>query len=69
MASSGGAAGGSSDALAFLQAARTSSPFALGDLRTPRLVLRELEEGHRTQLAMHLEKHLKSIRVLREMGR
>ena len=59
----------SSDAQAFLHLARTSSPFALGDLRTPGVVLRELEARHRAQLAMHLEKDLKSIRVLREMGR
>ena len=34
-----------------------------------RNVLRELEAVHRTQIAHHLEKDLKSVRVLREMGR
>ena len=31
--------------------------------------LRELEAAHRTKIAMHLEKDLKSARVLREMRR
>jgi hypothetical protein len=32
-------------------------------------VLREIEAAHRAQIAMHLEKDLKSARVLREMRR
>jgi hypothetical protein len=32
-------------------------------------VLRELEAAHRAKIAMHLEKDLKSARVLREMQR
>jgi len=54
---------------AFLAAARRCSPFALGDVPVTRAVLRELEAAHRAQIAMHLEKDLKSARVLREMRR
>jgi hypothetical protein len=32
-------------------------------------VMRELERAHQVQLAMHLEKDLKSTKVLREMRR
>jgi hypothetical protein len=32
-----------------------------------RAVLRELEAAHRAQMTMHLEKDLKSAKVLREM--
>jgi DNA repair protein RecO (recombination protein O) len=59
----------SGDARAFLELARTSSPVALKDHRFGQSVLRELETAHRTQLVMHLEKELKSARVLREMRR
>jgi hypothetical protein len=57
----------SGDAQAFLDVVRTSSPFALSDLRPARAVLRALELVHRAQLEMHLEKDLKSVRVLRDM--
>jgi DNA repair protein RecO (recombination protein O) len=57
----------SDGAKAFLDAARRSSPFALGEVPVTRAVLRELETAHRAQMAMHLEKDLKSARVLREM--
>jgi DNA repair protein RecO len=57
----------SAGARAFLDAARRCSPFALGDVPVTRAVLRELEAGHRAQVAIHLEKDLKSARVLREM--
>jgi DNA repair protein RecO (recombination protein O) len=56
-------------AQAFLAAARSCSPFALADVPATRLVLRELEAAHRALIAMHLEKNLKSVRVLRAMGR
>jgi hypothetical protein len=59
----------SGEAQAFLDAARRSSPFALADVAVSRGVLRELENAHRALIAMHLEKDLKSIRVLREMRR
>jgi DNA repair protein RecO (recombination protein O) len=56
-------------ARAFLASARASSPFALGGVAVSRETLRELEAAHRALIAMHLEKDLKSIRVLREMRR
>jgi DNA repair protein RecO len=59
----------SDEARAFLEAARTCSPFALAGVRAPRAALREIERWHRTQIGMHLEKDLKSVRVLRAMER
>jgi DNA repair protein RecO len=59
----------SADAQAFLQMARSSSPFALSHVEVSRGALCELEAAHRALIAMHLEKDLKSIRVLREMRR
>ena len=59
----------SDEAQAFLVAARTSSPFALGRVAVSHGALRELEAAHRALIAMHLEKDLKSVRVLREMRR
>jgi DNA repair protein RecO len=57
----------SAEARSFLAAARTCSPFRLGEVRVSAQALRELEAAHRTLIAMHLEKDLKSARVLREM--
>ena len=59
----------SSEGKAFLHAARTASPLAVGRLTASAATLRELETAHRIRIAMHLEKDLKSIRVLRDMGR
>ena len=59
----------SSEAQAFLTTARGSSPFALSHVEVSRGALRELEAAHRTLISMHLEKDLKSVRVLREMRR
>jgi recombinational DNA repair protein (RecF pathway) len=59
----------SGGARAFLDAARGSSPFALGDVKVSRHTLHELEAAHHSLIAMHLEKDLKSVRVLREMRR
>jgi DNA repair protein RecO len=59
----------SAGARAFLDAARTCSPFGLSDVTVSVTVLRELEAAHRAKIAMHLEKELKSARVLREMRR
>ncbi len=55
------------EASAFLAAARTLSPLALGDVAVSRDALREIEARHRVVIANHLEKELKSIRVLKEM--
>jgi len=62
-------AGLSGAARAFLVAAREVSPFALGRVAVSVATLRELEGAHRALIAMHLEKDLKSARVLREMRR
>lgn len=59
----------SGGARAFLDTARASSPFAMRDVGVSDRVLEELEAVHRAQIAHHLEKDLKSVRVLREMGR
>jgi DNA repair protein RecO (recombination protein O) len=53
----------------FLAAAREVSPFALGHVAVTGETLRELEASHRALIAMHLEKDLKSVRVLKEMRR
>ena len=59
----------SDDARAFLDSARRLSPFALGTLPVSARALDELEAAHRTLIATHLERDLKSARVLREMRR
>ncbi len=59
----------SGEARAFLDTARGVSPFGLGGVAVSPRALRELEESHRALIAMHLEKDLKSVRVLREMSR
>jgi len=59
----------SDDARAFLDASRTCSPFRLGGLNVSQSALREIEAAHRALIATHLEKELKSDRVLREMRR
>jgi DNA repair protein RecO (recombination protein O) len=57
----------SDGARAFLSAARSCSPFALSEVPAPPQVLQELEASHRALIQMHLEKDLKSVRVLREI--
>ena len=59
----------STGAREFLSAARASSPYAIGDVTVTPRTLRELENAHRALIAMHLEKDLKSVRVLRELRR
>jgi DNA repair protein RecO (recombination protein O) len=59
----------SNGARAFVQTARNLSPFGLGAIEVSRETLRELEVRHRALIAMHLEKDLKSVRVLRDMRR
>ena len=59
----------SAAAQSFLTAARSCSPLALGDVPISEAVSRELERAHYTQISLHLEKDLKSTKVLREMGR
>jgi DNA repair protein RecO (recombination protein O) len=59
----------SDDARAFLESARSSSPMAMAGVKVSTRVLQELETAHRELIAMHLEKDLKSLRVLKEMRR
>jgi len=59
----------SGDAMAFLAASRSVTPLQVGDLPAPLSVLKELEQVHRALITMHLEKNLKSDRVLRDLRR
>ena len=59
----------SDEARWFVAEMRKRSPFALGDVAVSAAALAELEDAHRTLIAMHLEKDLRSVRVLREMRR
>jgi len=59
----------SAGALAFLSASRAAAPHQVGELPAARGVLKELEGVHRTLIAMHLEKSLKSARVIRDLRR
>lgn len=59
----------SAGALAFLSASRQAAPHQVGALPAAAAVLRELEGVHRALIAMHLEKSLKSDRVLRDLRR
>ena len=66
-AHAGAAAALSSDAVRFLRAARTMTPDGVADAHLPVRAGRELELAHRRLIASHLEKELKSARVLREL--
>jgi DNA repair protein RecO len=59
----------SADARAFLGTMRAVSPFALAGVAVSPRTLGELERSHHALIALHLEKDLKSVRVLREMRR
>jgi hypothetical protein len=59
----------SPQALEFLTAARAIPPHEVGTVQADVRVLRELEGVHRALIATHLEKSLKSDRVLRELRR
>jgi DNA repair protein RecO len=59
----------SEDARAFLAAVRRVTPIGLAHVKVAAETLRELEATHRALIATHLEKDLKSVRVLREMRR
>ena len=56
-------------ALAFLRAARRTSPRGVGALRVTGDTLAELESVHRLLMGRHLERELKSTRVLRDLRR
>ena len=59
----------SGDAIAFLKGAAAVAPHQVSDLPFSQRVDRELEAVHRKLMVTHLEKELKSARVLREMRR
>jgi hypothetical protein len=59
----------SSGAQSFLRSAQELSPIRIGRVAVSARTLEELETVHRELIAMHLEKDLKSARVLREMQR
>jgi len=57
------------DALRFLRASGRTAPERMDTLVLDARASRELETAHRRLLNTHLEKELKSVRVLREMAR
>jgi DNA repair protein RecO (recombination protein O) len=59
----------SDDAMAFLAASRSVTPQQVGSVPVPHTALKELEQVHRALITMHLEKQLKSDRVLRDLRR
>ena len=59
----------SRDALAFIDATRQAAPTGAGELGASTRVLRELELKHQALIAFHLEKELKSVRVMNELRR
>jgi DNA repair protein RecO (recombination protein O) len=59
----------SSDAQAFLNAARKVGPQDLAGVPADRAMLRELEALHRSIIATHLEREPRSIKVLKDMTR
>jgi DNA repair protein RecO (recombination protein O) len=59
----------SHEARAFLDAARTCSPFALSAASATPATLRELEASHQAMMSVHLDKALRSSKVLRAIRR
>jgi DNA repair protein RecO (recombination protein O) len=59
----------SAGALAFLASMRAVPPHRVGEVPVPGRVLDELQNAHRALIAMHLEKTVKSDRVLRDLRR
>jgi hypothetical protein len=55
------------EALKFLRSAATASPDALREVPLDVAPARELELAHRRLIEVHLDKDLKSARVLRQM--
>jgi DNA repair protein RecO (recombination protein O) len=65
----GRAVGLSPEALAFLARAGSVAPQRLGEVALPARIDRELEAVHRALMRVHLEKELRSTRVLRDLRR
>ena len=57
----------SSDAVGFLKRVAGCSPAVVAETGAPPSVLRELEQVHDRLIAMHLEKELRSTRVIKEL--
>lgn len=57
----------SADAMAFLRRAAVSTPADVAAAGAPGGALRELEFAHHSLIAMHLEKEVRSARVLKEL--
>lgn len=57
----------SNDAMAFLRRAAVTSPADIAAVGGPARALRELEFAHHSLIAMHLEKEVRSARVLKEL--
>jgi len=57
----------SSEAIAFLKAAASRPPAEIAAGRTPTRTLRELEDAHHRLIALHLEKEVRSARVVKEL--
>ena len=68
-APSGGGTTLGAEAMSFLRASGRTPPEQLDSLSLDARASRELETVHRRLLHVHLDKELKSVRVLREMGR
>lgn len=58
----------SRDAMTFLREATRRTPADVGDEPASQGVLREIEQAHGRLIAMHLEKELRSTRVIKELG-
>ena len=59
----------SAESVRFLRAAAGTPPGGLTDIELPEHAARELERGHRRLITAHLEKELRSSKVLRAMTR
>ena len=57
----------SGDAIGFLKRAAGCAPAVVAETGAPSGVLRELEHVHHRLIAMHLEKELRSARVIKEL--
>jgi len=54
-------------AVAFLRSLRTRTPAEVTETGAPPAALREIEHVHQRLIAMHLEKELRSARVVKEL--
>jgi DNA repair protein RecO (recombination protein O) len=59
----------STDSVRFLRAAAGTPPGRLSDIELPAHAARELERAHRQLISGHLEKELRSVKVLRAMNK